>query len=281
MTRAERLAECLLENCLFEAGESFLRVFGPDTPEQGYFYSSADPKLDFFKEERPQATITDKKTYRDYLNFFLNKGYVFVERKGRQLFITSNEHPTRIGPAALKSVERSLQADPGMKATWIRGDRTKQVSTAGVLLFGQPDKMSAAPGSKSQMTQAVFGSLHSPEGEYSPVSKIDVPQIRRDMASKIAHVIKYPNGSFNVATPKGFVFSKDAIKSLEQNFGITPGTMVKWYNGDLTTGRNFPARSVIYASATPAPAPAAPAKPAATPTAAPAPPAPAAAPKTP
>lgn len=249
MTRAERLADCLLEACLFEAGESFLRVFGPDTPEQGYFYSSADPKLDFFKEERPQAQITNKQEYKQYLKFFLDKGYTFVERRGRQLFINSQEHPSRIGPAALKSVERSLQADPGMKATWIRPDRTKQVSTAGVLLFGQPDRMAAAPGQTSQMTQAVFGSLHSPEGEFNPVSKIDVPAIRRDMANKIAHVIKYPNGSFNVATPKGFVFSKDAIKSLEQNFGITPGTMVKWYNGDLTTGKNFPARVVIYGSA--------------------------------
>ena len=264
MTRAQSLAECLLETCLFEDGQSFLRVFGPDTPEQGYFYSSADPKLDFFMEESPNAKITNKKEYRSFLNLFLNKGYTFVERKGRQLFIQSQEHPSRIGPAALKSVERSLQADPGMKATWIRPDRTKQTSTAGVLLFGQPDKMAAAPGAMSQMTQAVFGSLHSPEGEFNPVSKIDVPQIRRDLSQKIAHVIKYPNGSFNVATPKGFVFSKDAIKSLEQNFGIGPGTMVKWYNGDLTAGKNFPARVVIYGNLPAKPAPAA-AAPAATP----------------
>ena len=246
MTRAQSLAECLLETCLFEAGQSFLRVFGPDTPEQGYFYSSADPKLDFFMEESPNAKITNKKEYRSFLNLFLNKGYTFVERKGRQLFIQSQEHPSRIGPAALKSVERSLQADPGMKATWIRPDRTKQISTAGVLLFGQPDKMAAAPGASSQMVQAVFGSLHSPEGEYNPVSKIDVDQIRRDLVHKVAHVIKYPTGAFNVATPKGFVFPKAAIRSLEQNFGIKPGTVVKWYDGNISTGKNFPARVAIY-----------------------------------
>lgn len=135
MTDAHSLVAALLEDRLDEAGTSYLRVFGPEVPEAGYFYAGANPLMQFMKSRMPNVRISPTKLAH-YIDRFTGLGFKFMLKHEGKIIVYSQISP-RVGNEGLKAMERTLGLRAETPVIWVNNN--KQRSKAGAFFYGQPD----------------------------------------------------------------------------------------------------------------------------------------------
>jgi hypothetical protein len=243
---ARTIVEALLEDKIQEAGQLYMRAFGPDIPDKGYFFSGSNPIRDFIQQEVPDANFKNVRV-QTYTNKFVNLGYTFVVSDGKAITIFSKIKPN-FGNEAVKAMEQSLKLTNQTPVTW-----NGQTEPAGQLIYGQP--VHAQPQAQQPQQQphagqiqiGVFGGLAG-SGQFQNVGRVDIPEVARSLKDGYATVIRRPNDSIAVVTPENFEFDDEAIQSLEQTFKISPKKKVRWYAGTTKSdaGRDVDALYAIY-----------------------------------
>lgn len=136
MTDAQTLVATLLEDRLEEAGYSYLRVFGPEIPEAGYFYAGANPLMKFMNDRMPNVRISPTKL-ASYIDRFTGLGFKFMLKYEGRLIVYSQVNP-RVGGEGLKAMEHTLGLRPATPVVWVNNNR--QQSRAGAFFYGQPEE---------------------------------------------------------------------------------------------------------------------------------------------
>lgn len=131
----------MLEDQLEEAGTSYLRVFGPEIPEAGFYYAGQNPLMSFMRQRMPNVRI-DPDKMAQYLDRFTGLGFKFILKYNGQLVIYSQLNP-RVGAAGVQALERTLGMRADTPIIWVNNN--KQRSTAGEFFLGQPSRTKAQP----------------------------------------------------------------------------------------------------------------------------------------
>lgn len=232
----------LLEDSLQEADAKYLRVFGPEAPDKGYFFSGQYPAAHFIQQEVKDADFRNV-SIDDYVAKFVRLGYTFVFSDGKNITVQTNQKSINFGHEAINAMEQSLGLKPDSQVTW-----NGQTKPAAYVFYGQPNHAatSAEKASEQGLVQlGMFGGIAGP-GQFKNVNFVSHRNVDHDVKNGYAYVIRYSNDSIAVVTPHGFKFSYDAIESLEKQFGITPKKKVKWYEGQTRDGVDVDANVAIY-----------------------------------
>jgi hypothetical protein len=237
---------------LLEAGVKYLRVFGPEIPDKGYFFSGKYPAAHFIKQEVKDANFGNV-SIDDYVAKFIRLGYTFVFSDGKNLTIQTNQKNLHFGNDAIHAMENSLGMKPDSQVSW-----NGNVQPAASLIYGQPDhggqqqqqtpqqKAAGAAQSKNLTLMGSFGTVAGPAGNVTPVKRASPREIEKGVRSGYAYVLKYPQGTYSVVTPHGFRFTPQMIKTIEAELGIKPDTEVWWFNGSVTQHQDSNAQEAIY-----------------------------------
>jgi hypothetical protein len=250
---ARAIVEALLEDKIQEAGQLYMRVFGPDIPEKGYFFNGTNPIRDFIKQEVPDANFQNVRV-QTYSNKFVNLGYTFVVSDGKAITIFSKIKP-KFGNEGVKAMEQSLKLTNQTPVTW-----NGNTEPAGQLIYGQPvhaqqQQQQTAAARRAQAEVYTFGGL-MPNGQLKNINVINHDAMAKGLRDGFAFVIRSTqDGTFSVVTPPNFRFSDTAIQNLEKTFNIGPKTEVNWFKGNITHGDPVEALYAIYGKNTPQPAP--------------------------
>lgn len=135
MTDAQTLVAVLIEDRLEEAGYSYLRVFGPEVPEAGFFYAGANPLMQFMRDRMPNVRISPTKL-ASYIDRFTGLGFKFMLKHDGRLIVYSQVSP-RVGSEGLQAMERTLGLRADTPVIWV--NNKKQRSKAGQFFYGQPE----------------------------------------------------------------------------------------------------------------------------------------------
>lgn len=243
--QASLIVRMLLEEIVLEGAPNFLTAFGPGEPVAGSFDfgEGNKPLADFIKLRRPDAVNLDNPDQlQKYLDFFQDYGYTFVFSDRKYIRVYSKVKP-KFGKEAIASMERYLGLTPSMTVQW-----NGQEMAAAQAVYGQPNhaKQQADSAKAHGHTQVgTFGGLAGP-GQFKNISLVNPKLIAKGLKEGSAYVMRYDNGSISVITPSNFKFDKASISKLEATFGITPRTLVKWYQNNVTHGQSYAASVAIY-----------------------------------
>jgi hypothetical protein len=250
--QAEDIVSLLLEDSLEEAAAKYLRVFGPEIPDKGYFFSGNYPAAHFIQQEVKDADFKNV-SLDDYVAKFVRLGYTFVFSDGKNITVQTNQKSINFGHEAINAMEQSLGLTPDSQATW-----NGQTKPAAHVFYGQPDhkgpqtqqtqqqKTANAAQTKNLTLMASFGTVAGPAGNVVAVKRASTREIERGVKSGFAYVLKYPQGTYSVVTPYGFKFTPQMIKTLEAQLGITPDTELWWFSGSITQHQESNAQEAIY-----------------------------------
>lgn len=257
---AQEIVEAMLTDRIEEARRGgYVRVFGPDIPDKGYFFAGADPLGEFIKNQVKDANPTTTAERNRMLKHLTDQGFVIWQKKGSDIYVF--HHPNvpafNLSPDGLKALEQTL----GLNQRSVIFDNKKPIP-AGQVLYAQSQggqqagaaqqarTTPAAVAQKKNMTlTATFGGLQAPTGSFQPVYKVNHREIQKGLKSGFAFVLKYPNGGFNVVIPKGYRFSQQAIRGLEQQMGLKPSTLVQLFVDNISHGKAVAASVAIYGQA--------------------------------
>lgn len=235
MQAREIVAE-LLEDALQEAVNHFLRVFGPDVPKKGYFFSGPHPIADFIEQERTNPNLRDQTDIDAAVNYFTSNGYTFVLSNRRSIAIFSKVKP-EFGNEAIAAMEQSIYLEQDTPVSF-----NGKTEPASQVIYLQPShqtpaqKTAGAAKSKGLMQLATFGGLNGPDGHIANISNVNEKSINKGLRTGVmAYVLKYPQGTFAVVTPTGYRFSAQSIGMMERDFGLKPQSRVHWYQDSLNT----------------------------------------------
>lgn len=248
--RADEIVSKLLEDTLQEAAAKYLRVFGPEIPNKGYFFAGKYPAAHFVKQEVKDANFGNV-SIDDYVAKFVRLGYTFVFSDGKNLTVQTSQKNLNFGNEAISAMENSLGLKPDSQVTW-----NGKTQAAAQLFYAQPDhqaqpqtpqqKTANAAQTKNLTLMASFGTVAGPAGNVVPVKRASTREIEKGVRSGFGYVMKYPQGTYSVVTPYGFKFTSEMIKTLETELGITRDTPVWWYNGSVTQHQESNAQEAIY-----------------------------------
>jgi hypothetical protein len=259
VTTAVDIVEALLESPIQEVtafapapapDSSPLRVFGDDAPSRGWFYRGPDPLGEFIKYKRgPKALLNRTGERQNYINYFTRQGYtlVFKDAAGLKVF---SRGPLHIPQDGIQALEQTMGLDASSKIDW-----NGQVKSASEVIYGQPNRGTQEPEQEdelqdpsSRLIKATFGGAYGEEGQFDTGSKVNVPVMRKLLAEGHAFVVKYPSGSFNVIMPERYQFKPEAIRSMEQQMGLTRKSIVQWFIGAIkpSEGIHTTAGEAIY-----------------------------------
>ncbi len=252
--QAHEIVAELLEDVLQEAVNHFLRVFGPDVPPKGYFFSGPHPIADFIAQERPNPNLHDQADIDTYIKHFTSNGYIFVLSNRKSIAIYSQVKPT-FGNEAIAAMEQSIYLEQDTPVTF-----NGKTEAASQVIYSQPlhqtpaQKSAGAAKSKGLTQLATFGGLSGPDGHITNIGTPNEKSIAKGLRTGVmAYVLKYPQGTFAVITPTGYRFSAASINMLERDLGLKPQAKVYWYRDSLNTAlrTETTADAAIYRSATP------------------------------
>jgi hypothetical protein len=266
VTVAVDLVESLLEGPIPEAVAAPipprdrypLRVFGNNAPPKGWFYTGPDPFGEFIKYQRgDQAQINNESDRQRYIDFFARNGYILVFKQPPGLTIRS-QRKLYIEPEGIEAMEKTMGLTQQTLVNY-----NGQEAPASEIIYGQPNRANQAqagrdidaeqttgqPGQPSrQLVKATFGGLYGDQGFWETGKDVNIAAMKKLMADGYAFVIKYPNGGFNVVTPKSYKFSPQEIRALESKMGITRKTPVQWFVNSVSANAMSPttAQVAIY-----------------------------------
>lgn len=247
-----------------------LRVFGNDAPPKGWFYTGPDPFGDFVRMQRGDHAQLNNETDRQrYIQFFNRFGYilVFKESPGLKIYTKVN---LRIAQEGIRALEETMGLKPETQV-----ELNGKQAPASEIIYGQPNrdgqgqgqgqelqsqgqegqagfmahglKQAQVAAQKGLKLKAMFGGLRDPYGDYEAGANVNMGNMNKLLRAGYGFVIKYPNGGFNVITPRGFKFSDKAIQGLESVMKITPRTSVQWFkDGNLVNELTTDASVAIY-----------------------------------
>lgn len=233
----------LLEDAICEAAPKYLRVFGPDAPDKGYFFAGQFPAAHFIKQEVKDANFKNV-PLDQYVAKFVRLGYTFVFSDGKNISVQTQQENLKFGSEAIHAMENSIGLKPDSQVTW-----NGQTQPAAHVFYGQPEhaapKSTATKQPASQLQLGQFGGVAGP-GQVRNVDFVNHRELQRGLNNGYGFILRYGNGSVAVITPQNFRFSYDAIENIEKWFGMTPQKKVKWYQGQLTDGEDVDANVAIY-----------------------------------
>lgn len=244
MTTAVELVEKLLAGPIREAApaaavsptptRSRLRVFGPDSPPKGWFYTGPDPLDEFIRFKRGKdAVIRGPEDRKRYLDFFTQERYTFVFKEGSGLKIISKGE-LNIPQDGIQALEQTMGLHSNTPV-----DYNGQNTVASTLIYGQPNRANhpdpdvtqvAEPG--KQLVKATFGGIYG-DGLVEAGNKVNVRLLKDLLSQGHAFVIRYESGSFNVIMPEQYRFSRQAISTMERRMGLRRNSTVQWFIGSI------------------------------------------------
>jgi len=114
---------------------SFMRVFGPDVPQSGYFFSGENPLTQFVCDRMPKAKPTAEELAQ-HIDHFTTYGLKFILKHNDYLIVYSKVNP-RVSEFGLQAMERTLGLRPETPVIWVNNNN-KQMSAA-AFFYGQPE----------------------------------------------------------------------------------------------------------------------------------------------
>jgi hypothetical protein len=243
MVEARAIVEALLEDKIQEASRLYLRVFGPDIPDKGYFFHGSNPIRDFIKQEVPDANFQNVRV-QTYSNKFIDLGYTFVLSDGKAITLFSKVKPN-FGNEAVAAMEQSLGMTNQTPVTWNGKTEPAAQTIYGQPVHAQPQQTAAR---RAQVQVYEFGGL-LPHGQLKTINVLNRNAMAKGLRAGYAYVIRSTeDGTLSVATPPNFKFSDTAIQNLEKAFKIGPKTEVTWFKGNISQGDTTQALYAIYGS---------------------------------